>query len=268
MSMTLDAVSITGPITVIPTTILGACPPVPRTPSSLAEAADLCPEIRERLLATIAPLGFTFGYPREQDGRLVQDLFPIESTSHRQVSTSSLVDLGMHTETAFHPYKPDYVVLLCLRSDPTAETTHAAIDDIVAALPSWALAVLREPRFVTTVDESFLAHDETDTEFTVTPLTGEGDAMRLVYDEKLMRGTDPEAERALTALADAVRTSTRATVLRTGDLLIIDNHRAVHGRSQFSPRFDGTDRWLRRVMVLRTTPPASEIHGHLVTTSF
>lgn len=268
MSSTLDAVTITGPITVIPTTILDACPAVPRTPSTLAEAADLCPEITDRLLATIAPLGFAFGYPREQDGRLVQDLFPIEATSHRQVSTSSLVDLGMHTETAFHPYKPDHVVLLCLRGDATAETTHAAIDDIVAALDPWALAVLREPRFVTTVDESFRTHGEADTEFVVTPITGDGDAMRLIYDEALMRGTDPEAERALAALTAAVRTSTRGTVLRAGDLLIIDNHRAVHGRSRFSPRFDGTDRWLRRVMVLRTTPPATELDGHLVTTTF
>lgn len=268
MSTTLDAVTITGPITVIPTTILDACPAVPLTPSALDEAADLCPEITHRLLATIAPLGFAFGYPREQDGRLVQDLFPIEATSHRQVSTSSLVDLGMHTETAFHPYKPDHVVLLCLRGDPTAETTHAAIDDIVAALDPWALTVLRERRFVTTVDESFRTHGEADTEFVVTPITGDGDAMRLIYDEALMRGTDPEAERALAALAAAVRTSTRGTVLRTGDLLIIDNHRAVHGRSRFSPRFDGTDRWLRRVMVLRTVPPATELDGHLVTTTF
>jgi L-asparagine oxygenase len=268
MSLMLDPVTVTAPISVIPTSILDACPTVPATPASLGEAAALCPEVSERLLATITPLGFAFGYPREQDGRLVQDLFPIESTSRDQVSTSSLVDLGMHTETAFHPYKPDYVVLLCLRGDPMAETTHAAIDDIVSELDDDTLAVLRQPRFVTTVDESFRTHGESDTEFVVTPITGDGDAMRLVYDEVLMRGTDPKAERALAALTAAIKVSTRSTVLRTGDLLIIDNHRAVHGRSRFTPRFDGTDRWLRRVMVIATEPPGDHVDGHLITTTF
>ena len=272
MSMTLgttpDTISVTGPVTVIPTHILDACPPLPTTPDALADAVDLCTEVNDGFLAAIAPLGTAHGYPREQDGRLVQDLFPIESTSRGQVSTSSLVDLGMHTETAFHPYKPDYVVLLCLRGDPAAETTHAGIDDIVGALDETSLEVLRQPRFVTSVDESFRTHGEADTEFVITPLTGHGDTMRLVYDEVLMRGIDPESTRALAALAEAVRASTRGTVLRSGDLLIIDNHRAVHGRSRFTPRFDGTDRWLRRVMVLATPPPADHVDGHLITTTF
>ena len=38
---------------------------------------------------------------------------------------------------------------------------------------------------------------------------------------------------------------------RTGDLLIVDNRRAVHGRSQFTPRYDGFDRWLQRMSVVR-----------------
>ena len=38
----------------------------------------------------------------------------------------------------------------------------------------------------------------------------------------------------------AVRAHATAVVLEAGDLLVIDNHRVVHGRSPFHARFDGT----------------------------
>jgi len=43
-------------------------------------------------------------------------------------------------------------------------------------------------------------------------------------------------------------------VLDDGDLLVIDNDRAVHGRTAFTPRYDGTDRWLRRALVVTSLP--------------
>ena len=36
-----------------------------------------------------------------------------------------------------------------------------------------------------------------------------------------------------------------------GDLLIVDNHGALHGRTPFSRRGDGRDRWLLRTFVAR-----------------
>ena len=39
-------------------------------------------------------------------------------------------------------------------------------------------------------------------------------------------------------------------VLRPGDLFFIDNSRAFHGRSSFTPRWDGADRWLCRLQGL------------------
>jgi len=36
-----------------------------------------------------------------------------------------------------------------------------------------------------------------------------------------------------------------------GDLLCIDNRRTVHGRTAFSPRYDGFDRWIQRSFVVR-----------------
>jgi len=48
-----------------------------------------------------------------------------------------------------------------------------------------------------------------------------------------------------------VKLVTKRVVLSDGDVLVIDNDRAVHGRTPFVPRYDGTDRWLKRALVVR-----------------
>jgi enduracididine beta-hydroxylase len=40
-------------------------------------------------------------------------------------------------------------------------------------------------------------------------------------------------------------------VLEAGDFCFIDNYQAVHGRKPFEARFDGTDRWMKRINVVR-----------------
>ena len=56
-------------------------------------------------------------------------------------------------------------------------------------------------------------------------------------------------------------------VVDPGTLLIIDNYLAVHGRQPFRSRYDGTDRWLKKLPVSRNLRRglglASE-HGHRV----
>jgi alpha-ketoglutarate-dependent taurine dioxygenase len=40
-------------------------------------------------------------------------------------------------------------------------------------------------------------------------------------------------------------------VLEPGDFVFIDNYRAVHGRKPFKARYDGNDRWLKRINITR-----------------
>jgi alpha-ketoglutarate-dependent taurine dioxygenase len=56
-------------------------------------------------------------------------------------------------------------------------------------------------------------------------------------------------------------------VLADGDLLVIDNDRAVHGRTPFIPRYDGTDRWLKRALVV-TSLPTDDVVGRVIQTRF
>ena len=252
----------TSAITLIRKYFTGVVPPTPLVADT---ETDACPTATRALLRFADDIGRAVGYDREQNGRLIQDIFPVESSERAQVSTSSKVMLGSHTETAFHPHKPRYVVLLCLRGDANAATTYADVHEIVQHLSFEAVDVLQTGEFVTTVDPSFMTNGEPDARVTVTPLTKKQSGWVLVYDELLMSGTSTRAANALAELHVAVKRATKQVVLADGDLLVIDNDRAVHGRTPFIPRYDGTDRWLKRALVV-TSLPTDDILGRVIQT--
>jgi alpha-ketoglutarate-dependent taurine dioxygenase len=67
----------------------------------------------------------------------------------------------------------------------------------------------------------------------------------------------PAAE-ALDELCVGLDAALRPVVLQPGDAIFIDNRRVVHGRAPFRARYDGTDRWLKRINVMRDIRRAGE----------
>lgn len=57
------------------------------------------------------------------------------------------------------------------------------------------------------------------------------------------------AENVLTKVISQLDAAQTDVVIHSGDLAIVNNHKAVHGRKSYSPRFDGTDRWLKKISV-------------------
>jgi L-asparagine oxygenase len=246
---------------------VGDVPPTPRTPTD-ATGKDGTSELS--LLSVACRLGHPIGYEPEHGGELVQNILPERANAERQVSTSSAVTLGWHTETAFHPHKPRYLLLLCLRGDAAAVTTLASVADVVPMLDDGTIAVLRQPRVRTRPDESFLAPGSVgELGPPMAVLRGDASHPLLTYDEILMHGVDDEADAALADLTEAVRRAARGLVLEAGDLLVVDNDVAVHGRSPFPARFDGTDRWLQRTFVVSDLDASEhERDGRIITTRF
>ena len=121
----------------------------------------------------------------------------------------------------------------------------------------------------TAPDESYVGGRSTRLGPPVPVLTGGRDELFLTFDADLMTGTDREAQRALQTLAAAVAEHHTGVVLTAGDLLVIDNGLAVHGRTPFRPRFDGADRWLQRTFVVADlAASAGERLGRVITTRF
>lgn len=237
------------------------------TPARPGEAAGK-DRVSELVLLTAARLlGQPVGYRPEHGGEVVQDIVPTPESARRQVSTSSRVELAFHTETAFHRHKPRYLLLLCLRGDPAGATTLCSVHDVLGALSPAHRAVLAEPRFRIGIDESFAGDRPAGLSAPFPVLSGTPDEPSFTYDADLMVGTDVEAQHALDAVGLAVARHRRSLVLEAGDLLVVDNLRAVHGRSPFPARFDGTDRWLQRAFVVPDlAPSATDRSGRILET--
>ncbi|MBA3303300.1 MAG: TauD/TfdA family dioxygenase, partial [Acidimicrobiia bacterium] len=245
---------------------VGDLPLTPAHPSA-PTAKD---RVSEFVLLTVGRrLGQPIGYQPEHGGDLVQNIVPTSMAAAQQVSTSSAVELMFHTEAAFHPHRPRYLLLLCLRGDPSAHTTLASIRPVLTALPLAVRRTLFEARFRTAADESYVGSRPTRLGHPVPVLRGDWDDPTMVFDADLMVGTDTEAEDALTTLAATLAEHRTSVALEPGDLLVVDNAAAVHGRTPFTPRFDGTDRWLQRTFVVADlAASADERTGRVVTTRF
>jgi L-asparagine oxygenase len=77
-------------------------------------------------------------------------------------------------------------------------------------------------------------------------LTGSVQRPNLCVDFHLTEGLSEDATWALSQLREAMPAVLAGIVLEPGDLVIVDNRSAVHAGTQFTPRYDGRDRWLRR----------------------
>lgn len=210
-------------------------------------------------------LGEPFSFHSQQDGRLILDLFPVAGYENRQLGSGS--DLDWHTEDAFHPLRADWMMLLGLRNHDRIATTFAALDDL--RLSASIRRLLFQERFHILPDASHtqIFHQPAGAEGAddagrfaqigtgasrpqpVALLEGDTAAPWLRVDPRFMRAQDgdTEAAAALQALLTAVQDELVDIHIGTGELFVLDNKRAVHGCRPFTPRYDGTDRWLKRL---------------------
>jgi hypothetical protein len=194
-----------------------------------------------------ALLGDAIAWSHQRDGLICQDLVPIEGHKDEMLGSGSELELVWHTEDARYPYRGDYIGLMCLRNPDAVPTTFALIDEV--RLDSDQVEVLFEPRFVFRPDPSH----PTDSEREKAPvLFGDPRSPYVRFDPYSMdRPETEEARAAMDYLIRAVDENLTGEALLPGECLFIDNYKAVHGRSSFKARFDGTDRWLKRINIAR-----------------
>ena len=247
-----------------------------RTPPHWRRKPGISPSLEEEMILVLfgSLLGELIGWSTQQQGRLVHDVVPIKENEDSQLGTGSKNLLWWHTEDAFHPLRGDYLVLMCLRNPDRIPTTFACVDK--TTLDPKHIDILFQPRFFIRPDDSHseenreprqpsTAPDETlDTSYaklarmsddpeSIAALYGDQDTPYIRIDPYFMssKGGDKEAEEALAMLIKQMEDNISEEILQAGTFLFIDNYRTVHGRKPFTARYDGTDRWLKRVNITR-----------------
>jgi len=235
-------------------------PALPPTPTRSGEAARKATCVSELWMCCVASaLGEPVAYLQEKQGNLFQDVFPTAQNADKLSSESSSILLDFHTEIAFHPYMPEYLLLYGLRQDPDkqARTIFSSVRRFFHLLPPGDRDALFCDLFRTGVDYSF---------GNVGELKGAGPLVSILYGDRLdpflrydldlMAGQTPEAQQALQVVRELVNQAKRDVVIEPGSLLVLDNRRCVHARSDFKAYYDGRDRWLQRMAVVRDLEPS------------
>jgi L-asparagine oxygenase len=218
--------------------------PTPIQAGSVERAATLS---AAALVLCMLELGEVVAFRNEKSGALVQNVVPVPGHEHDQSNAGSRT-LQMHVENVHHEHRPDFVALLCLRNDhdDQAGLQVASIRDALCLIPRQHRQTLAEPRFRSTPPPSFRGLGA---EPVHAVLLGAPDDPDIRVDFANTRPIDGGAARAMDALRRAIESVRGELVLAAGDLAIVDNRVTLHGRSAFTPRYDGNDRWLQRAFV-------------------
>lgn len=212
-------------------------------------------------------LGELFTWSTLQNARLIHNVLPIRGDENEQNGHGSDTLLAWHTEDAFHAARCDYLILMGMRNDSRVPTTYSSVRQ--TRISAAHRELLFEPQYHVLPDDEHLRQLAKDYPNhpglqrmqrmrthpqAVSVLFGSPEQPYLCIDPFFMRvaPTASAAHReALEALVDELELARVDVVLEPGDILVVDNYLAVHGRASFRASFNGRDRWLKKAVVSR-----------------
>jgi Fe(II)/alpha-ketoglutarate-dependent arginine beta-hydroxylase len=231
------------------------------------------PTLEEEILFVLTGslLGECIGWKTQQDGRIVHDVMPVKGMEQEQIGIGSEQLIWWHTEDAFHPLAGDYIGLMFLRNRDRVPTTFASLKGLDLNPEDWQ--TLFEPHYAIHPDKSHrpeAGHPESNGNGNghhlydrveqmhreppkIPVLSGDPRSPYIRIDPYFMDpvADNPRAQRAFEALVKAIDDRITDVVLEPGDICFIDNFKAVHGRRAFKARYDGYDRWFKRMNITR-----------------
>ena len=224
---------------------------IPKTPPGNNEKIG-----EQTLLSRIQALfinviGEMIAYEAEGYGRLFQDIVPVKSMSNIQTSLGSTKELEIHTEQAFSKLRPDILSLACLRGNKEAYTYILPVQSIINNISKENLKLLCQPLWRIGIDVSFKLNGYNFIDGMVRGpipiiIKDQEQDYKLVFDQDLMSGLNQNANEIIEKIIDIYYKHRIEYNLMPGEIIFIDNNRAVHGRSCFIPRYDDYDRFLVR----------------------
>ncbi|MFC4375572.1 TauD/TfdA family dioxygenase [Nocardia halotolerans] len=212
-----------------------------------AHSGSLELDIVLMLLARCA--GEPFGWQGQQNGRLVNNIVPAVGHEDEQSGASSSTLLSPHTEDAFHFERANLLMLTCVRNPDRVATTISSVRQ--TQLAESELLTLATPTVPILPDVSYGTGFDQPALPLPTLWTDESGCVTVRYDPAYtpIDDADPAYRAAYARLTAELARVCHAPALAPGEILLIDNDVAVHGRVPFRARYDGTDRWLKRINI-------------------
>lgn len=198
---------------------------------------------------------FTFGFKSEQLGDLVYVLSPCEN------QIQSRKKLRGHTDASFLPFEkewvesdklsviPNYIALYSV-TGASAGTTVCHIEDLIFHLTRDEIGELCAPNFIFNVQKSFCLNKATVPSRWRSILDFSEGACQVRFSHSIKTYRTEKAKKCALKLSSIYQNFCHKIVLKTRELLIIDNRKSIHGRDFISK--DNADRTLHRYYLYKT----------------
>lgn len=216
------------------------------------------PDLYRGILVSMAGW-YGYGYTTQQNSVIHNNIVQVKQLE--QVSghsASAPYELGLHVEDASynlgegHDISPDFLTLHYYRNPHLVPT--------IVAIPEWSALsketrnLLSEEWFYNRTNPAQGGADNNPSRPVSVVYGNQNDPWLRLNTAKLdLSNYSPEQQAALIEMRDHLESRRVELGLRAGQVAIIDNRRVLHGRPAFKPgqepRYDGTDRWQRRLVV-------------------
>lgn len=242
---------------------------LPKTPYGTDPEIQTIATLLCAILGLFSCIGISpIAYQGENDESFVRHVVPKKCAEKTVSSYGSRMHLGMHVDNPHLPLRfeniddvsacPEYLSLTGIRCEFGVPTRIVDLAKVLKDLPEFILEELMKPNYLIKRPESFRCQDLE----IVAPILLKNDRKQFScrYNKASVSAVTPEAAFALKLFETYVNLPRyeQCVLLQKGDFLIFKNQMTLHARDSFTPRFDGTDRWLLRVFgisqVSRTLP--------------
>lgn len=238
-------------------------PVLPRTPPSGRRSDYSMPTtyVENWMTGLSAMIGHVIGHHEEKEENFIHDICPVPT--NKPLSNEGATDFGLHTENASFDHRERALILSCLRADHEGigGTVVSDIRNALTNLKSSDITVLREPLYE--IRKPYILDNSRVKVYSqpVSILSGpeESPTLRVTFYEGGTRPLSREARRAFHRLHAALKDCAQIIYLRERDTLVLHNGWTCHGRTAFTPQYDGFDRWLKRTYIMDTLWPVRNL---------
>ncbi|WP_105169037.1 TauD/TfdA family dioxygenase [Pseudoalteromonas sp. T1lg23B] len=205
-------------------------------------------KVSETLLLLTGLLGVPFAH--DQEAELVSIVKPKKvELKPGETGYYTWNKFDLHSELPYVKDAPDYLSLLCKHNVENGFTYTASVKKALELMSEEDIDMLMKPEFQIMIPPHF-GHDESHAECRpIIESYANGHRIRIRFDG--IRLLNQAAKEPLERLYQALNQVRVAHLLQPGELLIINNNTALHGRSEFEPSFADGDRELHRVYLYR-----------------
>lgn len=237
--------------------------PLPATPySGRSDFSDI-PLTLLKLFGLVRHMGArVIAYANENSGRIYRDVAARRDAREEYSSQGWAQRLPWHTDCAYRPITevpassanfaddspaPRWLVFCVIHAEPAIPLTLVPAAAVVAHLAPAHRYALMQPDFDIVSPASFGPQQRSVALPLLLPDGRGGYLVRL--NEHGATGRTERARDGLAALSEVLQNppGLLRLPLHAGDLIVLDNWRAFHMRSAYTPQWHGRDRWLVRV---------------------